>query len=620
MQTLTLEIDRPGRDLETQALQIGHERPLKIGSLPSADLRLDDPGVGRLHAVLTPGDGYANLVDLGTRGGTYVNGVRIERARVVAGDEILVGTTRIRLYFGLRPKILTLPAVPETVVAQPPQSSVGPYFDAEPQPEVARISAAQVEGAAVSGRPHPALPPEPTLSANFRTLELRVYWGQVLLDVRHYPRPKPVRIGEARGTDVFLTSENLPVESFPLLRSRGGEWLLTFSDQMEGELEVEGRLCSLAEIAGSRLSERDPDLSGCASVELGTDTRALLHWGGVSFAIRFVPPAAPVPRGRVKSLDFPFLNTLLVASCLHVALITVLLLYPYDLQAIQEQHGIDGVIELTRPRVSASTTRPPAAAPKPSDLKASPESPSMARGVSLEEARRPLRRGGSGLSREVAEAKIRERIRTIFGRDSLGSSILQGQSPMNLAGALTDMIGTVAASDVGSMHGDGARGDGPIGSSSLVGCDGSGHCGSRDIEPIGLLGGHGRCTKGSCLGRGLGVRTDHAPPISFKPPTFGDALPRDVIRKVIDENKGQIRYCYERELQKAVTLEGLVRVRFVIGATGRVAFVLVTETTLDNLTVEECIREKISGWSFPPPAGGGRVEVNYPFILHSTDG
>ncbi len=103
------------------------------------------------------------------------------------------------------------------------------------------------------------------------------------------------------------------------------------------------------------------------------------------------------------------------------------------------------------------------------------------------------------------------------------------------------------------------------------------------------------------------------------PPRFGEALPKEVIRRVIDENKGQIRYCYEHELQKNVELQGVVRVKFVIGATGRVAVVLVTETTLGNPRVEECIKQKISTWVFPAPAGGGRVDVNYPFIFRAVE-
>jgi TonB family protein len=79
-----------------------------------------------------------------------------------------------------------------------------------------------------------------------------------------------------------------------------------------------------------------------------------------------------------------------------------------------------------------------------------------------------------------------------------------------------------------------------------------------------------------------------------------------------------VRYCYEVELQRNQNLEGRVMMTWVIGATGAVAKVVVKETTLNNAGVEECLRSKIMTWKFPPPAGGGVVEVNYPFVFKAT--
>ena len=50
------------------------------------------------------------------------------------------------------------------------------------------------------------------------------------------------------------------------------------------------------------------------------------------------------------------------------------------------------------------------------------------------------------------------------------------------------------------------------------------------------------------------------------------------------------------------------------------AKVMVTETTMKNKNVENCIKAKIKTWKFPAPAGGGIVEVNYPFVLRSGPG
>ncbi|HET6343910.1 MAG TPA: AgmX/PglI C-terminal domain-containing protein, partial [Myxococcota bacterium] len=106
--------------------------------------------------------------------------------------------------------------------------------------------------------------------------------------------------------------------------------------------------------------------------------------------------------------------------------------------------------------------------------------------------------------------------------------------------------------------------------------------------------------------------------IDLDTPVVEGALPADVIKKVINENKMQVRYCYEVELQRNQNLEGRVQVRWLIGATGAVAQVSIKDSTIKNAAVENCLMAKIRGWKFPPPAGGGTVEVNYPFVFKAS--
>ena len=96
------------------------------------------------------------------------------------------------------------------------------------------------------------------------------------------------------------------------------------------------------------------------------------------------------------------------------------------------------------------------------------------------------------------------------------------------------------------------------------------------------------------------------------------ALPVEVIKKVIAENRNQVRYCYEVELQRHQTLQGRVLVKFVIAANGSVAAVRIESSTLNSPVVERCILAKIKGWRFPPPVGGGLVEVRYPFVFKAS--
>jgi hypothetical protein len=74
------------------------EKAVTIGRLADCDIVLSDPNVSRHHAEVRPrGDGF-EITDLGSTNGTRVNGVTVAGGgrRLVDGDEIMVGGTRIR--------------------------------------------------------------------------------------------------------------------------------------------------------------------------------------------------------------------------------------------------------------------------------------------------------------------------------------------------------------------------------------------------------------------------------------------------------------------------------------------------------------------------------------------
>ena len=87
------------------------------------------------------------------------------------------------------------------------------------------------------------------------------------------------------------------------------------------------------------------------------------------------------------------------------------------------------------------------------------------------------------------------------------------------------------------------------------------------------------------------------------------------IEAVIQQNIGQIYYCYEKGLQKAPQLQGRVVTDFVINGSGRVSAALIGQTSLRASMVEKCMLQKLKGWKFPKPVGGVDVSVSYPFNL-----
>lgn len=95
---LLFQIAEPGSD-QARELRL-HRDVVKIGRLASSHIKVDDPDVSRMHAVIEVTPEQVMIVDLGSAGGTRVNGSAITKAALASGDLVEVGRTRIRVYFG----------------------------------------------------------------------------------------------------------------------------------------------------------------------------------------------------------------------------------------------------------------------------------------------------------------------------------------------------------------------------------------------------------------------------------------------------------------------------------------------------------------------------------------
>ena len=75
-------------------------RRVNVGRTRDNDLRIVDPNVSRLHAMLTVRNGEAMLVDANSRNGIFVNGIQVRYARLDDGDLVTFGTVRFRYRVG----------------------------------------------------------------------------------------------------------------------------------------------------------------------------------------------------------------------------------------------------------------------------------------------------------------------------------------------------------------------------------------------------------------------------------------------------------------------------------------------------------------------------------------
>ena len=66
-----------------------------IGRHASADIRLPDLSVSRYHAILTVSDGIWTITDMGSKSGTFINGVPVKQAQLRENDIIKLGNRQL---------------------------------------------------------------------------------------------------------------------------------------------------------------------------------------------------------------------------------------------------------------------------------------------------------------------------------------------------------------------------------------------------------------------------------------------------------------------------------------------------------------------------------------------
>ncbi len=90
--------DSQGRQVRTEQF---NQEVIKVGTFPTAHLRLEDPTVAGMHAYIhVKGPDEIYISDLGSPRGTIVNGQKVNKSRLKTGDEVLLGQTKIVVEVG----------------------------------------------------------------------------------------------------------------------------------------------------------------------------------------------------------------------------------------------------------------------------------------------------------------------------------------------------------------------------------------------------------------------------------------------------------------------------------------------------------------------------------------
>ena len=91
-------------------------------------------------------------------------------------------------------------------------------------------------------------------------------------------------------------------------------------------------------------------------------------------------------------------------------------------------------------------------------------------------------------------------------------------------------------------------------------------------------------------------------------------LPAEVIQRIVRQNFGRFRLCYENGLRTKPKLQGRVSVKFVIDPNGAVESVGNAGSDMPDAGVVSCVQRAFYGLSFPQPEEG-MVTVTYPITF-----
>jgi pSer/pThr/pTyr-binding forkhead associated (FHA) protein len=92
--------------------------PVVVGRCSDADVCLSDCWVSRRHCEVYEIDGTVVVRDLGSRHGTFVNGLDVPEAHLTPGDRLTVGLTKFRVDYRRNPMIQHRPVSGQSALAR----------------------------------------------------------------------------------------------------------------------------------------------------------------------------------------------------------------------------------------------------------------------------------------------------------------------------------------------------------------------------------------------------------------------------------------------------------------------------------------------------------------------
>lgn len=629
-------------DPSSQAVLLS-ESPVTLGSLVSNRLIVADPEVDAIHCMIEQSaSGALRLTDLNSRIGVFLNGHRIEvEADLNDGDLLAIGGAFYRI------------------------TSANP---AAAKSDFKKNVLKKNSNVVPIGRRRPFFNPVTTVPRNLsdRRLEVVAYWGNTVLNVDHFHRDikgfSDVVIGDEVKSH-FISGDRSPWASWVLAKAVEDSYLIKLQDGMRAQVRARGITSKLTNKNEILLTESDyahikhgvvdyfirfvtPPNVRLPEKKLENKfltftgiIGAVAYIAMVTLAMSFKPvpladPALPPwqeihiePISKIKSvadirkdlqkprpvkveppksvqpevIEKPKLAVQPTPEKVIVPIVEKSLAVAATTAKVSNSVGKSEVV--SNEKIAAVKTAVP-------NFKLSPAVPAQSGGPGQTMktlAGGPLKgfqqRSKPGVEGQTGKQASMVDLKNLSG--NLGP-VLANNAP---GGLKVDFRPTGGGG--GMKQGTSARNYnlGEHGTNGALAIPGSGsRIGDWGKNPSGLSGG---------ITGALSVpgKNHSSVAVVVKPqdPLTGlVSLTQEEIFAVIRQNLNQIRHCYEQTLQRAPNAQGRVKVRFSIGAGGRVILPAIADNTINDVKLDGCILGKVARWQFPVPRAGD-VNVSYPF-------
>jgi hypothetical protein len=458
--------------------------------------------------------------------------------------------------------------------------------------------------------------------------EIVIRWGATTLHVAHLAPPRSFHVGEASGKDAvdfMLSAEKLGVARLPLLRKAAdGSARVVIPAGATGTATIAGQVVQISDLVASRQAETSPAVAGAIEVPLRASTRVRFEIGGIELEI------ASVNAGRKLSGRFSFdrrgLPFQAMSLALHLGLLGAAAVLMPPLALASEDAMSPERIDNLRSILAANAEAELAASQDHvrDDVKASRDSSPgrPAAGATGHKGSAPGR-GAKGKSGAFEPWRYSSSV-SPSRADMLAMARSFGMNELLQAGA-AGSPSAAAWGDVATRAGDPKRaslwdGSTETGGGGRLDLTGVGDNGDSDGRGIALdrIGTRGLTGGTDRFGMRTGFeRSPRRSGISMRPSdtTTSGRLPAEVIQRVVRQNFGRFRLCYENGLRNNPSLAGRVSVRFVIARDGSVMSAANGGADLTDPAVVSCVVQSFRGLQFPQIEDGGAATVVYPITF-----